>query len=209
MGHNHREQPPPHGRGGRIPLHVMALRRPGLRSGGPPPEPATEEPPTRITIRIPALASNREMPATASTAARGEMPETDPPDYTERVEPDPVVVLRLDEESPNPEQDQSREERQEIRPEGDRDAPTIEPKTEDGVDGGTRGPPISENIGVAPREEVQCVQITLDPEITETIQRMAREQWELRAEVEGSRHKTLEIRAMVKTHESRLDRVFK
>ena len=149
------------------------------------------------------------MPATASTAARGEMPETDPPDYTERVEPDPVVVPRLDEESPNPEQDQSREESQDIRPEGDRDAPTIEPKTEDGADGGTRGPPISENIDVAPREEVQRVQIALDPEITETIQRMAREQRELRAEVEGSRRETLEIRAMVKTHESRLDRVFK
>ena len=39
--HNHREQSL-HGRGGRIPVRVTTLRCPGLRSGGPPPEPAVE-----------------------------------------------------------------------------------------------------------------------------------------------------------------------
>ena len=52
---------------------------------------------------------------------------------------------------------------------------------------------------MTPREEVQHAQVALDPEITEAIQQMAREQRELRTEVEGSRRETLEVRTMVKT----------
>jgi len=158
-----------------------------------------------MTIRIPARPGPQEAPTTASTAARGERPEPDPPGYTERVEPESVRVLRVDEEQPSSETEQ--EARSEERQENGQDASMVEPKTEE-IEG-LPEPDGGENRGTAPREEVPCVQVTLDPEITETIRQMAREQRELRAGIEGSRRETLEIRAMVKTHESRLDRVFK
>jgi len=58
------------------------------------------------------------------------------------------------------------------------------------------------------RLQPQQLRVTLDPEIAETIRRMAQEQRQLRTEVEGSRRETFEVRVLVKTHESRLNRVF-
>ena len=42
--------------------------------------------------------------------------------------------------------------------------------------------------------EPQCVQIVLDPEISETIRRMAQEQRDIRKEIEGSREDTYSLR---------------
>ena len=108
------------------------------------------------------------------------MPESNPPDYTERAGPEPVEIPGLDEESSNPDPDQTREvrseERQEAHPEGGQGTPLIEPKPEDEAND---HPETGENIDEAPREEVRPVQVTLDPEITKTIRRMARDQREL------------------------------
>ena len=64
------------------------------------------------------------------------------------------------------------------------------------------------------REEPQRVQITLDPEIAETIRRIACEQRGLRTEVEGwwteiggLRHEIFEMRILVETHEFQLNQV--
>ena len=54
------QQQPSHGRSSRIPVPVMTGCCTGLCSGGPPPEPVVELPPPRMTIQIPARASNRE-----------------------------------------------------------------------------------------------------------------------------------------------------
>lgn len=166
-----------------------------------------------MTIRLPARPGAQDVLATAPTAARGGRPETDPPDYTEQVGPESVVIQRAGEEPTNSEPEQTpelrSEERQETHPEGSQDTSLVEPKIEDETIDGLHEHDIGEGRGAAPREEVQRVQITLDPEITETIRQMAREQRELRAGIEDSRRETGEIRAMVKTHEFRLDRVFK
>ena len=66
----------------------------------------------------------------------------------------------------------------------------------------------SENMVAVRQNEPRWVQVTLDPEIAETIRRMAREQQSIRTEVESLRRETFEIRALVKTHESRLSQVF-
>jgi hypothetical protein len=69
-----------------------------------------------------------------------------------------------------------------------------------------------ETTATAPKmrdqEEPQRLQITLDPEITETIRRMAREQRTLRTEIEGSRRDTFELGILMKTHGSQLDQLF-
>lgn len=86
---------------------MTTIRRVGLRSGGPP-EPATEPKPPRMTIRIPAVAGNREI---ASTVERL---EAAPPDYTEQVEPGLVGIPRTDEEPSDPKLEQPREARSEV-----------------------------------------------------------------------------------------------
>ena len=116
MVHNHRQQPPPRGRGSGIPVRGMASRRPGLRSGGLPPEPGLEGQPPQMTIRFPAMVNARGAPTTASTAVRGDIPESNPPGYTERVGPEPVAIPGLDEDSSNPDPDQTRVVHPEERP---------------------------------------------------------------------------------------------
>jgi hypothetical protein len=76
-----------------------------------------------------------------------------------------------------------------------------------------------ENPGVVTWEEPQRAQVTLDPEIADTIRQITQEQRGLRTEmtheqrglqteIEGSRRETFELRVLVKTHEARLGRVF-
>ena len=54
----------------------------------------------------------------------------------------------------------------------------------------------------------QRSQVTLDPEIAETIRRTAQELRQLQMEVEGLHRETFEVQVLVKTHESCLNRVF-
>ena len=61
---------------------------------------------------------------------------------------------------------------------------------------------------VVPRIEPQQVWIALDPEIAEVIRGIAREQRNLQTDVENIRKETFEVRVLVKTQESRLNRVF-
>jgi len=191
--------------------------RPGLRSADPPAEPVPDSQPPRMTIRLPAMASSREvLPAVTTAAGEGaENLETDPPGYTERVEPEPVAMPRVDDEPSNrePEQTQevpSHEEGQEVP----RAGPTTEAEENEVP---TRPDVVPETTTITPRmneeEDLRMVQpqrlqATLDPEIAETIRRMAQEQRQLRTEVEGSRRETFEVRVLVKTNESRLNRVF-
>ena len=223
MVHNHREQPP-RGRGGRIPVRVTTLRRPGLRSGGPPPEPAVEvEPPRPITIRIPAMGSNREVLPTAPTAAAVDTSEIAPPRY-ERVAPESITVPRskdelsaVDAESENPREDHA---------EGTGEVPQRVPiiKEEEGEpsrrDTGHEVTAVASRADLqmnrrknpdppAPREEAQRAQVTLDPETAEMIRQIAQEQRELRTEVRDMRQELFEVRVTVKTHDIWLDQVFK
>ena len=91
MVHEHREQPLPRGRGNNVPTRqTAAVRRAGMRSGGPPPEPTTGTQP-RMTIRVPARVGNRGIPVTNPPAAEPETQEADPPEQTERTEPGPAT----------------------------------------------------------------------------------------------------------------------
>ena len=111
MVHNHREQAPPWGRGGWIPVRVTAMRCTGLRSGGPPPEPTGDSQLPWIVIWLLARVGGRgELPTIpVRTGEEVETPEANTPDYTEWVEPEPVVIPRRDIESPNAEPDQTQE----------------------------------------------------------------------------------------------------
>jgi hypothetical protein len=102
MVHNHRDPPPSHGRGGRIPVRTMASRRPGLRSGGVPPEPTVGEQTPLMTIRIPAGTDNRGIPPIAPDAAGGDPSEVCPPSYTERAEPGSIVVPKIEPSATEP-----------------------------------------------------------------------------------------------------------
>ena len=62
---------------------------------------------------------------------------------------------------------------------------------------------------LAPREEAQRAQVTLDPETAEMIQQIAQEQRELWTEVRDMRQELFEVRVTVKTHDIQLDQVFK
>ena len=255
MGHEHREQPLPRGRGNNVPTRTTAAaRRAGLRSGGPPSEPGVQ--PQRMTIRVPARVGNRGTAVTNPPAADGETQEVAPP-YTERTESGPVPDNRDsvgtptgNQEPEHPEIDQTSEDAREPEhpeanqpPEYTRVAPQIRPTSD--PEGSTQPNIVRENPAIIPetsergvhgnsqpivREEPQRVQFTLDPEIAEIIRRMAQEQRDLRtevegtrrelktevdgarrelkAEVEGARKDTFEVRVLVKTHESRLNRVF-
>ena len=221
MVHNHREQPP-RGRGGRIPVRVTTLRRPGLRSGGPPPGSTVEaEPPQPITIRIPPMGGIRDALPTAPTAVAVNIPETAPPRY-ERVPPESTTIPRgednvsaVDAESEQPREDHAEgaEEapqrvpaiKEEEEPNGlntEREAMAIASRTNQHVSG-------RESPDPAPRVDVQRGQVTLDPEITGMIRQIAQEQRQLRTEVVGARRETFEVRVLVKTHEARLNQVFK
>ena len=104
MVHHHREnQQLPRGRGSQIPIRATALRRPGLRSGGPPPEPITETRTPRITIRIPPRPGNGETGPATPHNTRGDVPETAPPQYTERVGPESVNIPKIEDEPPTTE----------------------------------------------------------------------------------------------------------
>ena len=217
MVHNHREaQPPPRGRGGRPSTRATALRRPGLRSGGPPPEPTTDTRAPRMTIRIPARANNGETGPTTSSAVEGDIQEVAPPVYTERVEPESIAIPKSDDESSHVEPGQQT---------GDT---RVGPTTEGVQDGGSErrdssqeamatAPSVSqpgagENPGVIPQGGPRIVQVQLDTEIAETIRRIAqeqqdgrREQRELWGEVENVRQEQRELRGEVESvrHERR------
>jgi len=60
----------------------MASHHLGLCSGELPPEPILEEQTPQMTIHLQARPNAQEVPTSASTAARGGIPEADPPDYT-------------------------------------------------------------------------------------------------------------------------------
>ena len=186
MVHNHREQPP-RGRGGRIPVHVMMLRRPGLRSGGPPPGSTVEaEPPQPITIRIPLMGGNRDALPAAPTVVAVDIPETAPPRY-EWVPPESITIprnednmLAVDAESEQPWEDHAegaeeapqrvpviKEEEEE--PNGlntEHEAMAVALRTDQHVSRRKSPSPV-------PRVEVQHAQVTLDPEITRVIWQIA------------------------------------
>ena len=125
MANNHPRLPPASGHG-RIPVLSTTLRREGLRSGGPPPEPATDTQTPRMFIRLPARPtngvtpvapntarpSNRDTPVVPSTAgspgrethstpntARSETREAAPPSYTEQVEQEATGTPRIERSS--------------------------------------------------------------------------------------------------------------
>ena len=132
MVHNHREQPP-RGRGGRIPVRVTTLRRPGLRSGGPPPGSAVEaEPPQPITIRIPPMGGNRDAHPAAPTAVAVDIPETAPPRY-ERVPPESITIPRNEDNmsAVDAESEQPREDHAEGAEEAPQRAPVIKEEEEE------------------------------------------------------------------------------
>ena len=170
-----------------------------------------------MTIRIPAGTDNREIPPIAPDAARGDPSEANPPSYTERAEPGSIVVPKIESSATEPDQ----------HPANDRGDPPVTAATEgagnEELDNGGMvqeaattavAPRMSqhgsdgENPGVVTREEPQRAQVTLDPEIADTIRQMAREQRGMRTEIESSRRETFELRVLVKTHEARLGRVF-
>jgi hypothetical protein len=181
-----------------------------------------------MTIRIPAGTDNRGIPPIAPDAAGGDPSEASPPSYTERAEPGSIAVPKIEPSATEPGQ----------HPENDRgDLPATSATegagNEEPDDGGvvqeaattTVAPRVSqhrsdgENSGVVTREEPQRAQVTLDPEIADTIRQIAQEQRGLRTEItheqrglrteiEGSRRETFELRVLVKTHEARLGRMF-
>ena len=92
MVYNHRDRNPPlRARGSGIPIRATGTRRPGLRSGGQPPEPTTEHQPTRITIRVPPRTSNRGGAPPVVMAGMVGTPDPAPSQYTKREEPGPVT----------------------------------------------------------------------------------------------------------------------
>ena len=213
VNNNPGQQPPPPGsQGSQIPILSTTSRRPGLRSGGPPPEPPPGQQPARTTgrTRLPVRTDNRENPAAPATTG-GDVIEPAPPSYSERVESgadrNPRTDLGALSQEPGPGSENSREalqmehtlaETQGNQQPGDRDAI----------------PRPAQTIPTIPAQPVnqgepQRVQIVLDPEISETIRRMAQEQRDIRKEIEGSREDTYSLRVLVKTHESRLGLVFK
>ena len=231
MVHNHREREAPPRNRGRIPVLVRPTTssRTGLRSGGPPPEPTAEaepvveaEPPRRTTIRIPPRVGNREVPPAVPTASAVEIPETAPPRY-ERVAPELVPIPRSEDElsTLDAQQEQPREDRVEETQEAPQQAPTTQeeegepsrPETrheETAVASRTdRQTTRRGNPDPGPREETQRAEITLDPETAETIWQIAQEQREMRVEVRDMRQELFKIRVTVKTHDVRLDQVFK
>jgi hypothetical protein len=171
-----------------------------------------------MTIRIPARTDDREIPPIAPEAGEGDIPETNPPSYTERVESGSVGVPKIDEEPSMTEPDRLPENDRGASPavvatrgEGNEESNNVD-AVQDAATTTISGPSQHEDGGGDPavitRDEAQRVQVTLDPEIAETIRRMAHEQRGLRTEIESSRRETFEVRVLVKTHESRLNRVF-
>jgi len=162
------------------------------------------------------MAGNREtLPAAPAAVGEGaESPDANPPGYTERVEPGSVEMPRTDGEPSAREPEQA----QEARHEESQEIPWVGPGTEAERNDGLDQPDVTQGtMTTAPRTgrdenlerlQPQQLRVTLDPEIAETIRRMAQEQRQLRTEVEGSRRETFEVRVLVKTHESRLNRVF-
>ena len=161
------------------------------------------------------MAGNRGIALT-----RGE-PETAPPSYTEQVDLDQGGSPKIKEEQLSPEPERA----QQTRSEGSGEATRVEPMSGGEESRGLDDPNLvrgtitnapglaehtdtSENAVAVRQNELQRVQVTLDPEIAETIRRMAREQQSIRTEIESSRRETFEIRVLVKTHESRLNRMF-
>ena len=133
-----------------------------------------------MVIRLLARVGSREELPTipVRTGKEVETPEANPPDYTEWVEPEPVVIPRRDIESPNTEPDQT----QEIpRPalttnhEGDKESNKID-AGHNGTMVVASAPGISEwtsgQVNIDPVLQEETFQVTLDPEITETIQQM-------------------------------------
>lgn len=200
MVHDHREQPPSRGRGC-IPLLSTTLRRTGLLLGCPrPASTATsgmQHP--RMVIRLPARMNNRDMPVGPNTAWRRTLEPT-PPSYTGQVGPDEVGNLRAEREPEGSDQSSG----------NSRGDPRMElSAVTRGIQEPNKHDMPWENLVTSPRiaererrVEPQRVQITLDPEITETIRRIAREQRTLRKEVEGFRRDTLKLRVLAESNES-------
>ena len=200
MVHNHREQPP-RGRGGRIPVRVTMLHRPGLRSGGPPPGSTVEaQPPQPITIRIPPMGGNRDVLSTAPVAVAVDIPEAAPPKY-EWVPPESITVPRSEDNmsAVDAESEQPREDHAEGAEEAPQRVPVIKEEEEElnglntereamtAASGTDHHVNRRENPGPAPCVEVQCAQVTLDPEITGVTRQIAQDQRQLRTEVVSAR----------------------
>lgn len=128
-----------------------------------------------------------------------------PPSYTGQVELDEVGNLRAEQEPEGPARSS----------ENSRGDPRTEPGTVTrGIQEPNERDMAWETMVISPRiaeqghrEELQRVQITLDPGITETTRRMAQEQQTLRTEVGGFRQDTLELRVLVERNESLLGQV--
>ena len=161
------------------------------------------------------MAGNRGVAPT-----QGEL-EAAPLGYTGQVESDWGKSPKADEEQLSPEPGRA----QQTRLEGSREASRVELTIEGEENRGLGDPNVvqetitntpglaertnaSENAVAVRKNEPQQVQVTLDPEIVETIRRMAREQQSIRTEIESSRREMFEIRVLAKTHESQLNRVF-
>ena len=150
------------------PIHILYLH----------PKPTTEPQAQRMTIRVPAMAGNRGI-----ALARGE-PETTPPNYTEQVDLDRGKSPKVKEERLSPEPERA----QQTRLEGSGEASRVEPTsggeesrvlddpdvvqgTISNMPGFTERTNASENMVAVRQNEPRWVQVTLDPEIAETIRR--------------------------------------
>ena len=144
-----------------------------------------------------------------------EVPETAPLRY-DRTTPELIAIPKSKDElsTANVEQEQPQENHAEGRQEALQRAPMIteeegEPSKLETVVASKPDRQATRRGNPDPaQEETQRVEITLDSEIVETIRQIAQEQRELRAEFRDTRQELFEIRVLVKTHESRLNRAF-
>ena len=169
-----------------------------------------------MVIRLPPRPTNREIPVALGTA-RGEALEAAPPSYTEQVGAETTGALRNERGSAN--ESASGRNSETSREESPSEPGTVtqgdqEPGRSSTLPENTRtaepGPIAAQNITESEdRGGTQHVQVMLDPEITETIRRMAQEQRRIRAEIQGCQQDTFDMSVLVKSQESRLGLVFK
>ena len=136
-----------------------------------------------MVIRLPPRPTNREIPVALGTA-RGEALEAAPPSYTEQVGAETTGALRNERGSAN--ESASGRNSETSREESPSEPGTVtqgdqEPGRSSTLPENTRtaepGPIAAQNITESEdRGGTQHVQVMLDPEITETIRRMAQEQ---------------------------------
>ena len=163
----------------------------------------------------------RDALPTTPTAVAVDILETAPPRY-ERVPPESVTIPRGEDNmsAVDAKSGQPREDHAGGAEETPQRVPAIKEEEEpNGLDTEHKAMAVAsrtnqhvserESPGPAPRVDVQRGQVTLDPEITGMIRQIAQEQRQLRMEVVGARRETFEVRVLVKTHEARLNQVFK